>query len=228
MNDERGQFSYWSVWKRELIFTSEAPQRHPGGAEPNPSARRPDSPGSPPTCGRGSDERERRHRTSLGRAGSSLQEEEDALQEERAVSDGQLPYDEQWDEKWDTEQRGICWLGHFLFTSTTCQLYNNSSNIKQLISDLLNLEGSTRFVGSSRFGGRALSPENDEANWERDRVSVSGAASMLSYSSIYSCTRHKITTQVDHKWAKPHVMIIYDDFFFVVSKNQILKILNLQ
>nr|QNM38191.1 ribosomal protein L4 [Perca flavescens] len=58
---------------------SDARRRHPGGAEPDPAARCPASPESPPTSGRGSDELERQRRTSSGQAGSSLQEEEDAL-----------------------------------------------------------------------------------------------------------------------------------------------------
>lgn len=66
----------------ELISTLEALRRHQGGAEPNPAAHCSGSPESPPTSGWGSGEQERQHRTSSGEAGSSLWEEEDALQEE--------------------------------------------------------------------------------------------------------------------------------------------------
>lgn len=81
-NSSLGKGERWKLYKCELIFTSDAPRRHPGGAEPNPTARRPASPESPPTSGRGSGEQERPRRTSSGEAGSSQQEEEDALQEE--------------------------------------------------------------------------------------------------------------------------------------------------
>ena len=47
--------------------------------------------------------------------------------------------DRQWNQKWQTEQRGICRLGHFLFTSTTCQLYNNSSNIQPTSLDVIHM-----------------------------------------------------------------------------------------
>lgn len=72
----------WQFWNQSFqLFTLEAPQRHPGGAEPNPTARCPTSPECPPTSGRGSDGREWQHHTSSEQAGSSLQEEEVALQE---------------------------------------------------------------------------------------------------------------------------------------------------
>lgn len=141
-------------------FTSGALQTLLDGDELNPEARCPASPECPPTSGCGSGEREWRHRTSWGPAGSSLQEEGGALQEETP--------DNHWFNVWKFKD---VWSQYPL---TFCSRHHNSNNMMMRTviwtrgSDSLNLDGSTKFVGSRRFGGRALSPENDEANCRQD------------------------------------------------------------
>lgn len=82
-------------------LTSEAPRRRPGGDEPDPAARCPAPPASPPTSGRGSGERGRRRRTSSGQEGGSLREEEDALREQRHGQTGGVKTERQKHESED-------------------------------------------------------------------------------------------------------------------------------